>query len=134
VHVSEAGLQQIDAAALAAVGWDLAKINLSHIHLWQREQEVALDLKDGGDRRLDPGDTLQVVGRLNAGRYSRASVYWRSHDTTPGLREPPQRAPGDPVRWEEDHHYQTRCMEGYVPCCMSSSISCSMNIVCGHLY
>ncbi|HEX6290241.1 MAG TPA: C25 family cysteine peptidase [Herpetosiphonaceae bacterium] len=108
VRVTEAGLQQIDAAALQAAGWDLATLDPNRIHLWQHGQEVPLDLRDGGDGRLDVGDVLQFIGHLNPSRYSRESVSWLSLEDTPGLRGTPQRAPGDPLRWEEDVLYQTR--------------------------
>ena len=108
VRVREAGLQQIDAGALAAVGWDLTTIDSSRIHLWYQGQEVELDITDGGDGRLNPGDTLHFVGRLNPSRYGPESVYWLSLEETPGLRGTPQLAPGDPVRWEEDTRYHTR--------------------------
>ncbi|HEX6288229.1 MAG TPA: C25 family cysteine peptidase [Herpetosiphonaceae bacterium] len=108
VRMTEAGLQQIDAAALAAAGWDLATLDPSRIHLWQHGQEVPLDIHDGGDGRLDVGDVLQFIGHLNPSRYSRESVSWLSLEDTPGLRGTPQLAPGDPIRWEEDVLYQTR--------------------------
>ncbi|HEY0738497.1 MAG TPA: hypothetical protein VGD69_26500 [Herpetosiphonaceae bacterium] len=83
VRVAEAGLQQIDAGALAAAGWDLAILDPRRIHLWHHGEEEALDISDGSDGRLDPGDTLQFIGRLNASRYSRESMYWLSLEETP---------------------------------------------------
>lgn len=108
VRVTEAGLQQIDAAVLAAASWDLAMFDPRRIHLWHHGREEVIDIIDGHDGRLDPGDTLQFIGHLNPGRSTRESVYWLTYEATAGLRGSPSLAPGDPVRWEDDALYQTR--------------------------
>ena len=90
IGITADGLYRIPYEALASAGVPLG--NASALHLLWRGQEVAMEVEDGGDGSLGPGDALIFYGQKFHGsvqdeKYTDENVYWLVVDSgTPGLR------------------------------------------------
>ena len=84
VAVAEGGVQRLSGAALAAAGLDLAGLDPSRLWLRRAGIPVPLELRAGGDGRLDPGDELRFYAPTPGDRWNRADVYWLTAEAAPG--------------------------------------------------
>lgn len=71
--VEQAGLQQISAAALAAVGIDLNLVDVERLHLQTRNGSVALAISGSGT-----GRRIEFYAPLPGDRWNTFSTYWLS--------------------------------------------------------
>ena len=106
-RIAHSGLVAIPATALATAGWTLDQIAAATVHVWDGSTEVPIAITGGSDATLS-GATIRFIGHANTSRYTPETVYWLTHDTTPGLRGSLALAPGDPLRWDEDTLYNAR--------------------------
>jgi hypothetical protein len=106
ITVTADGLYRIPYQALADAGLPTDK--LSALHLLWRGQEVAMEVEDGGDGALDPGDALLFYGQKFHGsvqdeKYTDENVYWLVVDgATSGSRmrtRSVSRASATPLDW-----------------------------------
>ncbi len=79
IGITADGLYRIPYEALASAGVPLN--NVSALHLLWRGQEVAIEVEDGGDGSLGPGDALIFYGQKFHGsvqdeKYTDENVYW----------------------------------------------------------
>ncbi len=107
ITVTADGLYRIPYQALADAG--VPTDTLSALHLLWRGQEVAMEVEDGGDGALDPGDALLFYGQKFHGsvqdeKYTDENVYWLVvDDTISGSRMETRSvspgAPAPPLDW-----------------------------------
>jgi hypothetical protein len=71
---------------LAAAGLDLSKLDPAKIHVRHGSVEVALELRLGGDNKLDPADELRFYAQPPGDRWNAADTYWLTIETTAGRR------------------------------------------------
>ena len=119
------GLYRISYETLATAGAPVTGTASSSLHLFWHGQELAIEMEDGGDGTLDPGDYLSFYGRKFHGsvqdqKYTDENVYWLVVDPgTPGLRMETRPVPpgGEAVRlawytttvhFEENVYYWAR--------------------------
>ncbi len=84
IRVTQAGIQRLTGAALAAVGFNPG--DLVGIHLRRGGLEVAIELRGSGDGRLDPTDELRFYAPTPGDRWNDADTYWLTVESTPGRR------------------------------------------------
>lgn len=84
LRVTQVGIQQVRGSALAATGLRLS--DTSQLHLYHNGSEVALEVRDGGDKRLDATDEIRFYASAPGDRWNRGGVYWLTAESTPGLR------------------------------------------------
>ncbi|MCU0492610.1 MAG: C25 family cysteine peptidase, partial [Chloroflexaceae bacterium] len=81
IVVTQAGIQRVQAAALAAAGLNPATLDAARLRLWWKGAEVPLDVRGSGNSlelrfyAPEPGD-----------RWNSSDVYWLTLDAAPGLR------------------------------------------------
>lgn len=86
------GLYRLTYEALDGAGVPVAGANPADLHLWWRNQEVALQQIGMDDGSLDPGDAylfyaLKFHGSVQDEKYTDENVYWLAVDASqPGLR------------------------------------------------
>ncbi|MCB0477541.1 MAG: hypothetical protein KDC84_05230 [Crocinitomicaceae bacterium] len=65
--IAEDGVYRLDYNTLLGAGIPVASISSSQYQIFGREKELAIEVVDGGDGTLDPGDYLQFYARKNDG-------------------------------------------------------------------
>jgi uncharacterized repeat protein (TIGR01451 family) len=97
IHVTNAGIQRVTGAALAAAGLDLATTDPNQLHLWHNGGEVALQVIGAAGGRLAPTDELRFYAGAVGDRWNRGDTYWLTSELLPGLRmELRYAVPGNP--------------------------------------
>lgn len=76
VTVARGGLQRLSGAALAAAGLDLAALAPGQLWLRRAGLPVPVELRDGGDGRLDPADELRFYAPPPGDRWNTTETYW----------------------------------------------------------
>ena len=83
--VSQAGIQQVSGADLAAAG--LASPQASKLRVFYQGVEVPLHILDGNSNNvLDSGDTLRFYAESAGDAWNTQSVYWLTTGPSDGLR------------------------------------------------
>jgi hypothetical protein len=82
--VANVGMQIVSGNMLAAAGVNLADVK--RLQLYYRGQVVAMELRDGGDGRFDPEDTLRFFSAQVGDRWNSVEWYWLRVEANPGLR------------------------------------------------
>ena len=82
ISVSMGGVQRVTGAALAAAGFDLTQLDPAHLWLRRAGRPVPLELRDGGDGRLDPADELRFYAPPPGDRWNAADSYWLTAEAT----------------------------------------------------
>ena len=97
INVTNAGIQRVTGAALAAAGLDLATADPKRLHLWHSGGEVALQVIGAAGGRLAPTDELRFYAAAVGDRWNRGETYWLTTELLPGLRmELRYAVPGNP--------------------------------------
>ena len=93
VRVREDGVYRLDLSWFADSGINLAQKDLDHLKLYLDGVEVPLDVRVGGDGRLDEGEAITFEGKFRRAsdrdfehEFGRDNVYWLTFDGEPGLR------------------------------------------------
>ncbi len=92
IGVTADGLYRLTYEALAGAGVPVATADPADVHLWWRNQEVALQEIGMADGSLDPGDAFlfyaqKFHGSVQDEKYTDENVYWLAIDAgQPGLR------------------------------------------------
>jgi len=127
--VSEPGMQVVTGAALAAEGMDVSNVNKWGLSF--KGTPVAIEVRDGGDGRLDANDSIRFFAEPTDNYWNSVETYWltanggmvarmATRDVTPDQstqqsstayetgvwRDYPQPAPGDSSR-EQTRVYTT---------------------------
>jgi hypothetical protein len=84
IRVTQAGIQQLTGADLAAAGVPLGDTPRLQVH--RAGREIALDMRDGGDGRLDTGDVLRFYAPAPGDRWNAADTYWLTLAGSAGRR------------------------------------------------
>ncbi len=84
--IDQSGLYRVTGADLAAVGWDLAKLDPSTLALVSRGHNVPIRLIGLEDKKLDAGDAIEFVGETVETRYYKANMYFLSQVKGGGAR------------------------------------------------
>ncbi len=99
VRIREDGIYRLDAEWFAASGIDLGAGDLERLKLYLNGVGVALEVRDGGDGRLDAGDGVFFYGQFRRApdrnfenELGRANVYWLTLDGNSGRRLQPVEA------------------------------------------
>ncbi|HIC90217.1 MAG TPA: hypothetical protein EYP04_12560 [Anaerolineae bacterium] len=85
------GIYRITPADLAAVGWDVGRLDPRTLRLCSQGRGVAIFVHGEADGHFDPGDFVEFYGRRRFGgdmftKYSDDNVYWLETGDGPGLR------------------------------------------------
>lgn len=86
ISVAQPGIQRVSGAALAAAGLNLAALDPALLHLHLRGVPVPLELRDGGDGRLDAADEVRFVADTPGDRWNAVDRYWLTVGTATGAR------------------------------------------------
>jgi hypothetical protein len=86
VRVSQPGIQRITGSALTAAGINLATLNPSQVRLRHKGVEVALEMRLGGDSKLDAADEIRFYAEQPGDRWNATTTYWLSVESGSGLR------------------------------------------------
>lgn len=86
VLVSEAGMQQLTGAALAAAGFDLNRIDPARLQLRHNGAEVALQIDGVVGGKLTTAATLRFYTAQVGDRWNVQETYWLTEGDSAGLR------------------------------------------------
>ena len=86
VAVKEAGLYELTYSALSGAGLPVGTLDTSTLRLFDAGQEVAISVLDGGDSRLNPGDSVLFYGQGTNTRYTDTKTYWLTYGGAAGKR------------------------------------------------
>jgi hypothetical protein len=84
LRVTQAGMQQLNGADLLAAGVPLDAS--SRLQIQHAGHEIALDVRDGGDGRIDAGDVLRFYAPEPGDRWNAADTYWLTFAASAGRR------------------------------------------------
>ncbi len=86
IAVNAAGLYELTYSALSAAGVPVGTLDTATLRLFGDGQEVAISVLDGGDGRLNPGDSVLFYGRGANTRYTDTNIYWLTYGGAAGKR------------------------------------------------
>lgn len=84
VTVAAGGMQRLGGADLATAGLAIADLDPARLWLRRAGAPVPLELRLGGDGRLDPADELRFYAPAPGDRWNAAEPYWLTVEATPG--------------------------------------------------
>lgn len=118
VLVSEAGMQQLTGAALAAAGFDLNGIDPTRLQLRHNGAEVALQIDGVAGGKLTATSTLRFYTAQVGDRWNTQETYWLTQGDSAGLRmstravaqgaAPPRSTAFEQGLWEDPLLYDSR--------------------------
>lgn len=76
IYTGEQGMHRVGYEQLAAAGAPVASIDPVSLAMQRRGQPVAIQVLDGGDGRLDPGDAILFYAEPPDSVYMTTNVYW----------------------------------------------------------
>ena len=86
IAVKDPGLYELTYAALSSAGLPVDTLNPATLRLFSSGQEVAIRVLDGGNGRLDPGDSVLFFGQGVSTRYTATNIYWLTYGGANGKR------------------------------------------------
>ena len=86
IAVKDPGLYELTYAALSSAGLPVDTLNPATLRLFNSGQEVAIRVLDGGNGRLDPGDSVLFFGQGASTRYTGTNIYWLTYGGVNGKR------------------------------------------------
>lgn len=86
VLVSEAGMQQLTGAALAAAGFDLNGVDPTRLQLRHHGAEIALQIDGVAGGKLTASSTLRFYTAQVGDRWNVQETYWLTQGDSAGLR------------------------------------------------
>ncbi|HEY0739301.1 MAG TPA: C25 family cysteine peptidase [Herpetosiphonaceae bacterium] len=86
IRVREAGMQRISGTYLAHLGASRIGFDPAQLQLHHAGQEIALQLLDAEDGRIDAGDELRFYAPDPGDRWNQAATYWLTVEDAPGRR------------------------------------------------
>lgn len=100
IDVTDAGIQRISGATLAAAGIQIDALDPALLRVWHNGSAVPLALHGADDGRLDPADELRFFAPEPTDRWNTSATYWLSSESTPGpqMATRPAFASGSPLR------------------------------------
>jgi len=120
IITQQPGIYRVDYADLTAAGFDPTGIDTSTFQLFNRGEEVAFWLEDGGDNRFDPGDYFLFYAESHTTRYTDENVYWfvagEAQRISPNaVSAAPGTAPLDLSFWRTEHYEQDLTYKSALP-------------------
>ena len=86
VAVNQDGLYQLTYAGLAAAGIPVDTLNPQTFQLFDRGQELAIQVSGQEDGQFGPEDTILFYGEALDTKYTDTNIYWLTYGTTIGQR------------------------------------------------
>jgi hypothetical protein len=86
IGVERAGIFEVTGSEIAAAGVSLAAVDPDTLAMESGGSPVAIEVRDGGDGSLDPGDAIRFYGSPMTGRWTRRNAYWLAWGGSPGPR------------------------------------------------
>jgi len=86
VSVSENGMYRLSYQDLDLAGLPVDELDPQTFQLFDRGQEVAIEVQGEANGRFEPGESLLFYGRKENTKYTDEHIYWLTYGAAPGRR------------------------------------------------
>ncbi|GAB4122468.1 MAG: C25 family cysteine peptidase [Roseiflexaceae bacterium] len=86
LRVAQSGIVELSGSMLANAGVNISQANTALLQIWHADNQVAIEIADGSDGRLDANDTLRFYAAEPGDRWNASDTYWLVQGSSAGQR------------------------------------------------